>query len=460
MHTTQSPDENQGESDPVQGAITDFFARFHIGSLLNRAGIRKIRGARPLDIVTELFTLPFQRTTLYWRIIHSPTLAFRKDAVYDILNRSNFNWRTLLLSLAVAVIRFFDPLTDKSRESVLILDDTLYKRDRSKSVELLAKVYDHCARTCYRGFRCLCLAWSDGVSTAPIDFALLSSSDPEKRYKEASTTVDKRSCGYRRRTEAQRPATELLESMVKRALRAGIRARYILMDSWFSFPAIIAALSTHVPVICMLKRMKTVYYTWHGQKVTLAGLYQRVKKRRGKARILASVLVTIAKGQTVKIVFVRDRRKKDWLALLSTDITLSDVDVVRIYGKRWDIEVFFKMCKQYLQLETGVQVRNFDGIVAHTTITLMRYLFLSYRQRCETDDRTLGELFFARCDELRDITLVEALHRMLTLVIDELRKTELASEQFIHNLIDSVMGTIINKLNLFPAIASYRVAAK
>lgn len=450
MHTTQSPGAMQGENDPVLTAIEHFFAHFHIGSRLNRAGIRKMRGARPLDIIMALFALPFQRTTFFWRIVRSHSLTFRKDAVYDILNRPNFNWRTLLLYLTVAVVRFFAQLTSESRESVLILDDTLYKRNRSKSVELLATVYDHCADAWYRGFRCLCLAWSDGASTAPVDFALLSSSDPKNRYQEASETVDKRSCGYRRRTEALRPATTLLESMVKRALRAGIRARYILMDSWFAFPAIITALSAHLPVVCMLKRMKTVYYTWRGQKLILTGLYQRVKKRRGKARILASVLVTIAEGQTVKIVFVRDRRKHDWLALLSTDITLSDADVVRIYGKRWDIEVFFKMCKQYLQFETGVQVRNFDGLVAHTTIVLMRYLFLSYRQRCETDDRTLGELFIARCDELRDITLLEALHRMATLVADELRKIELTSNEIIQTIIDTIMGTIIAKFNLTP----------
>ena len=35
---------------------------------------------------------------------------------------------------------------------------------------------------------------------------------------------------------------------------------------------------------------------------------------------------------------------------LSTDLTLSDEEVVRIYGKRWDIEVFFKMTKSYLCL--------------------------------------------------------------------------------------------------------------
>ncbi len=460
MHTTQSPSENQGKNTAVQDAIADFFAHFHIGSLLNQSGIRKVRGARPLDIITALFSLPFQRTTLYWGIVRNRDLGFRKDAVYDVQKRPNFNWRTLLLSLAGAIIRVLDPLTSADREKVLILDDSPMERPRSKAVELLANVYDHCTKKYIRGFRLLCLTWSDGVSTAPVDFALLSSHDKENRYQEASTAVDKRSCGYRRRTEAQTKSTELLESMVKRALRAGIHASYILLDSWFGFPSIITKLSAHRPVICMLKRMKNVYYTWRGEKVNLASLYRRVKKRRGKARIQASVLVTIAPDQMVKIVFVRDRRKKDWLALLSTDTDLADTEVVRIYGKRWDIEVFFKMSKQYLQLETGVQIRNFDGLIAHTTITLMRYLFLSYRQRCDCDDRTLGELFQARCDELRDITLLEALHRMLTLVADALRRTELASEQFIHNLIDEIMGSIIQKMNLLPASKSNPIVAK
>jgi len=57
---------------------------------------------------------------------------------------------------------------------------------------------------------------------------------------------------------------------------------------------------------------------------------------------LASVIVTLKDEHTAKVVFVRDRRKKDWLALLSTDIHFHDEDIVRIYSKRWDIEVFFK----------------------------------------------------------------------------------------------------------------------
>lgn len=51
-----------------------------------------------------------------------------------------------------------------------------------------------------------------------------------------------------------------------------------------------------------------------------------------------------------------------WLALLSTDLSLPDKDVVRVYGKRCDIEVFFKMAKHYLKLDSEVQVRDFDSI--------------------------------------------------------------------------------------------------
>lgn len=460
MQSTQPPCNSQGKNDIIQTAITDFFATFHTGTLMNRCGIRKIRGARPLSILTALFCLPFQGVNLYWGMVHSRKHEFGKTAVYDMVNRPNFNWRALLLSLSGTVIRFFAPLTDKNRETVLIIDDSLLKRPRSKVVELLARVYDHCSKTYHRGFRFLCLTWSDGTSSAPVDFALLSSTKPKHRYQDITRQVDKRSCGYLRRKEATMHATELVEPMVKRALRTGIKACYLLMDSWFAFPAVIGKLSTHLPVICMLKRTPKIHYIWRGQKVTLDELYRRIKKRPGKARIRASVVVAIAPGTSARIVFVHDRKKSDWLALLCTDIELANTEIVRIYGKRWDIEVCFKMCKQYLHLGKNVQVRNFDGMIAHATISMIRYLFLSYRQRCETDDRTLGELFRAGCDELRDISLVQALQRILSLVANALRGIELSSEQFIQQLIDEIMGTVLEKMNLLPLGRPNLIAAQ
>ena len=96
MKTTHFLSDRQEENGPVQTVIVHFFAHFHIGMILNRAGIRKIRGARPLTIIHALFCLPFQGMNLYWGMVHSRNQEFGKSAVYDMLNRPNCNWRALL----------------------------------------------------------------------------------------------------------------------------------------------------------------------------------------------------------------------------------------------------------------------------------------------------------------------------------------------------------------------------
>jgi hypothetical protein len=102
------------------------------------------------------------------------------------------------------------------------------------------------------------------------------------------------------------------------------------------------------------------------------------------------------------------------LALLCTDLSLPDNEVVRIYGKRWDIEVFFKMAKHYLKLDSEIQVRDFDAILAHSTIVMIRYVFLAVEQRMASDQRTIGGLFLATGEEIRDISLADALVRILS----------------------------------------------
>jgi len=97
------------------------------------------------------------------------------------------------------------------------------------------------------------LGWSDGVSFLPLDFILCSASEASKRLQGIRKELDKRCCGYKRRLEAMAKSTEHLEFMVKRVLALGIRADYLLMDSWFAFPALLAALGKHLPVICMAR---------------------------------------------------------------------------------------------------------------------------------------------------------------------------------------------------------------
>lgn len=47
------------------------------------------------------------------------------------------------------------PLDSEDRANVLIIDDSMFERNRSKKVELLAKVYDHAKHKYRFGFRML-----------------------------------------------------------------------------------------------------------------------------------------------------------------------------------------------------------------------------------------------------------------------------------------------------------------
>ena len=414
MHHISIASQSQ---DPVrvQGKIDDFFGRFKIATLMHRCGVRKHHGHSVRSLTKAIFTLPFVGKNFFRGIVINSELPFGKDAAYELLKRGTYNWRRLLLALGLRLFGVFNRLTSEERDSVLIIDDSPYDRSRSKWGELLARVWDHSTGRFLKGFRMLTICWSDGTSCLPMDFALLSSADAKKRLCESQKALDKRCCAYQRRKEATEKATAHLETMVRHILSTGVTAKYLLMDSWFTMPATVISLAQHIKIIGMVKRSPKIHYLFNGQSLDLMAIYRRLAKRRGHAKFLASTQVMLNDSVAAKLVFVRDRRKKQWLTLLSTNTGLADEDIVRIYGKRWDIEVFFKMAKQHLKLAKEIQCRDFDALIAHTTIVFMRYMFLAYHCRMETDHCTFGDLFYACCDEVADISFIEALCRILTL---------------------------------------------
>ena len=125
-------------------------------------------------------------------------------------------------------------------------------------------------------------------------------------------------------------------------------------------------------------------------------------------------------------------------------------------GKRWDIEVFFKMTKHCLKLDSEIQVSDFNSIVAHSTIVMIRYIFLSLEQRLAVDYRTIGALLLAAVDEIRDISLTEALVCVLSLVCERLRTLYETSEHIAPHIIESTMKEALKliKPDLYPKCES------
>ena len=153
--------------------------------------------------------------------------------------------------------------------------------------------------------------------------------------------------------------TDAAIQLIRNALTAGIKADYVLMDTWFTTePMLKEILNTGIHAIGMVKQLKQ-RYTYNGRQYTLPGLKKFVDFS-GAGNIFGSLIVTTKTGITVKIVFVRNRNKKsECLYLLSTDTSLKDTEIVRIYGNRWSIECFFKASKSFLKLGSEFQRRSY-----------------------------------------------------------------------------------------------------
>ncbi len=438
---------NQNDKQ-ISKSIEKFFKRFHISSALKASNAYKKKGIPVVEVFQYLFLLIFSNRSMYMSLITGRnTPGFAKDTVYRFMKMLQINWMRFTTLLASRIIRdAIVPLDSEDRANVLIIDDSMFERNRSKKVELLAKAYDHANHRYRFGFRMLTLGWSDGSSFLPVNSILLSSENKKNRVNEA-VKVDKRTAGYKRRLLSIQKGTQAMLELLKTAKKAAVPAKYVLFDSWFSSPSTLHAVKTiGYDVIGMVKKTPKMFFRYKGEDMSLITIYNRNKKRRGRSRYLLSVLVDVVKDGKVipaKVVYVRNRNKrKEYLCLISTDTTLDENEIIRIYGKRWDIEVFFKVCKSYLNLSRECNSLSYDAMTAHTAVVFTRYMMLSLESREGSDNRSLGELFLYFSDEMSDITWIQAFRMLLQMFRTILNNNTELSDDKIDELVDTFMNTL------------------
>ena len=409
------------QNENPQNQFSYALKELQIGKLLRKSNITKSCGISAYEVFQFLLLLAFQGKNLF-RFLNSKhkELAVSKNTYYRFLNETSYNWSRFLLLLAVKVTTAFDSLTRPERVKVLVLDDSVIKRNRSKTVELLARVFDHVEHKYQKGFTLLTLGWSDGYSFIPTGFNMLSSAEKSNRYNEVSSDMDHRTNGYRFRKESMMHKTDAAILLINNALNAGIKADYVLMDTWFTTePMIKEILKAGMDAIGMVKQLKQ-RYTYQGKQYTLSEL-KRFVSFAGARNIFGSLVVTTKAGIPVKIVFVRNRNKKsECLYILSTDASLEDAEIVRIYGNRWSIECFFKSSKSFLKLGTEFQSHNYGAMVSHTTIVFTRYIILEWIRRNQNDQKTYGELFFLFSEDIQDMDLSSALQSLMALFVEHI----------------------------------------
>ena len=446
------PQDQDGQN--LFNAISSFFCTFGIGNLRRKCNAQKEKGIPILDIFKYKLCNVFSDRSMY---MQQKTGSFResfsKNTFYRFLNSPKTNWLRFTTLLSKKMVDKVEPLTDKDRVNAFIVDDSLFERTSCKKTELGSRVFDHTSMKYRKGYRLMTLGWTDGNTFLPVNSCLLASSK-ESNLIGPARQFDGRSLAAKRRRLAQTKSTDVMIELLRNALSVGHTADYVLFDTWFSNPAqLIAVKALGLDSIAMIKKSSRIHYEYEGEELSIKKIFGVCKKRRGRSKYLLSVNVMVGKDEKIpaKIVCVRNKKnKKDWIAFICTNPELSEEEIIRIYGKRWQIEVFFKTCKSYLNLISECHSLTYDALTAHVAIVFTRYLMIAMEQRRNEDNRTLGEIFYFFTDELKDITFGESFQIIIIAMIDSVcaifRPTEEQLALFIEMFVGRLPEYIRNSL--------------
>ena len=308
-----------------------------------------------------------------------------------------------------------------------VIDDTLIAK-RGRNIDNVSFIYDHTVGRSILGFSVVTLGLFTRQNFYPLDFAYRFG---KKRHPKspAEQIGNRRSLSALMSYEAKHHSKiELALQMVQRAHARGIRAGYVLFDSWYSWPSLIKEIRQiegHPHVICRLKDTK-VTYQYRNQVYRLSALYRKVRSnlkkdaRTGLLLTRATVRLPGAEEDAV-IVFskgyqepeeetmagTRKDKESKWVAFLCTETCLHASSIIKKYTKRWTVEVCFKECKQLLGLGKD-HSNDFNAQVFSTMASFLRYNLLNFLNEKENSG-TIGELFQNLTDESATITYAHRL---------------------------------------------------
>lgn len=278
-------------NDKPQTIISQFLRVIGLGKITRHVNFKR-RSALPLaSIISWLMTVHFTRRSLY-RAHPDPRFSIR--TARNVLNDGRINWQKLVALIARALIHWLRSFIDQRRRWAFIIDDTLLARPFSKQTELLARTRDHDKGVSVSGYRGLTLGWSDGNTFLPVNFALMSTRNPRYLIGRPSRIHDRRTIAGQRRDLARRPMSGVAIELIKQAISLGVRASYVLFDSWYGSPKMFWRLkSMRLNGLGMLKRSSKVYYRYRGRQYSIKALYRRlaVSKMSRKNHYLYSSVV-------------------------------------------------------------------------------------------------------------------------------------------------------------------------
>jgi len=382
-------------------------------------------------------------------------ISFGKDVLYSIKNNPQINWRQCLLTQSWECCLQLDGQESKLNSHqipCLIIDDTDLQKT-GKCIEFIGRIFSHVGKGSILGYKSLNLAFWTGSNLLHLDFSLhgelgkrrdqgMRSKDLRGRF---SKVRSKDAPGHRRVEEYLEKKTIVAIQMIRRALRKGFTAQYILADSWFfNQKLVLLAIEKGVHLISRPKN-NNWKYVYKGKPHTIAKLANKFRSLSSRKvwkdmEMYYGELKVEFKGSPIKLHFYKDtKRGSKWQVIASTNMKIGAKRTYEIYQNRWSIEVSYKELKQHLKFG-ACQSRDFDGQIADATQCLLAYNYLSSHKAAHHYD-TIGGLFREISQDWikptimqtfwsKVMKLIKKLARFFNVPIQDLRNNLLRKDEF------------------------------
>ena len=443
--------------DDKSSVCSDFLSlldRFRLGRLIHQLKMEKEKGASSLDLLKYLLIFRLFGQNIHQSLHHqfADYVDGGKNQFYRFLTRPRMDWRRLLLRTAKSFFRIVKEESEDSEqehEMYFILDDTMLEKF-GICMEGISRVFDHVAQKCALGYKLMLLAITDTKSTVPLDFSLHSEAGrkgnfglTKKQLKDRfSKKRDHDDCMKKRADELLMDKPTVAIQMLRRAVKNGFMAKYLLMDKWFFGKDFIQEVRNikngAIHVITLLRKKETCFMV-DGKKMSAKMLIQK-KEREGfkQCRRYKSLYATVKAdyhGTPVHLFIIRYGRSSKYEVMITTDMSLSFKDAFERYQIRWNIEVLFYENKQYLELGK-CQSTDLNAQIADCTLAFIGYSIISLRKRF-SDYETFGGLFRDIQEGLLELTFIE---RILPMIAELLERIARLFDSTLDDLMERAMA--------------------
>jgi len=353
--------------------------------------------------------------------------SLKKDVYYRLLSNSSYNWRSLLTLSAAKILSKLHKVQDAKAIKVLILDDTIEGKVGKNVEGSCDKLWSNKEKRTVRGINVVSLNYSDGFSNFMLDFTIAMNKYARVAIEDFSNKIDHRTNAYKRRLETMKGKSQIAIDMVKRAVKNGIYADYLLVDSWYSKPVFIKEMNAlGLRVISRIANNNKIW-NFIGKEKTLEAIYNKAKEGKKSKQgqygkkikyTYFSVVVEHNNAGMLKIVFIKTKEKL--IPIVSTDLEINEEEIIEIYKRRWDIEQGYKELRQHFGFGQE-ENRIYEALIARITLSFFTYNIVSYINRISNEPKTIGGLFKDLECELH--TLAIAMQTFI-IILDEIAKIE------------------------------------